>query len=55
MSAGEFAGDLILALLHELANRMAARDIHGDIELVGEAALELQGIGKRPTAYIDAN
>jgi hypothetical protein len=28
---------------------------HGDVKLVGDAALILQGIGNRPTADIDAN
>jgi hypothetical protein len=55
MSAGELTGDQILALLHELANRLAARGIHGDIKLVGGAALILQGIDNRPTADIDAS
>lgn len=55
MSGGELTGDQILALLHELANRLAARGIHGDIKLVGGAALILQGIGNRPTADIDAS
>ncbi|MHA7304291.1 hypothetical protein ACX80E_03455 [Arthrobacter sp. TMN-49] len=41
MSAGELTGEQILALLHELANRLAARGIHGDIKLVGGAALIL--------------
>lgn len=55
MSAGELTADQILALLHELANRLAARGIHGDIKLVGGAALVLQNIGNRPTADIDAS
>lgn len=55
MSAGELTGDRILALLHELAKRLAARGIHGDIKLVGGAALILQGVGNRPTADIDAS
>ena len=55
MSAGELTGDQILALLHELGHRLAARGIHGDIKLVGGAALVLQGIGNRPTADIDAS
>ena len=55
MTAGELTGEQILALLHELATRLAARGIHGDIKLVGGAALILQGIGNRPTADIDAS
>ncbi|MFC8304846.1 DUF6036 family nucleotidyltransferase [Specibacter sp. NPDC057265] len=55
MSAGELTGEQILTLLHELSNRLAARGIHGDIKLVGGAALILQGIGNRPTADIDAS
>lgn len=55
MIAGELSGEQILALLHELADRLAARGIHGDIKLVGGAALVLQGIGNRPTADIDAS
>ena len=55
MSAGELTGEQILALLHELAKRLAARGIHGDIKLVGGAALILQGLGNRPTADIDAS
>ena len=55
MTAGELTGEQILALLHELATRLAARGIQGDIKLVGGAALILQGIGNRPTADIDAS
>ena len=33
----------------------AARGVHGDIKLVGGAALVLQGIGNRPSADIDAS
>ena len=43
MIAGELSGDQILALLHELARRLKARGVHGDIKLVGGAALILQG------------
>jgi Nucleotidyltransferase of unknown function (DUF6036) len=55
MSAGELTGDQIRALLHELAARLAALGIQGDIKLVGGAALILQGVGNRPTADIDAS
>lgn len=55
MIAGELSVDQILALFHELTNRLTARGIHGDIKLVGGAALILQGIGNRPTADIDAS
>jgi hypothetical protein len=55
MRTVEFTGDQILVLLHELATRLAARGVHGDIKLVGGAALALQGIGNRPTADIDAS
>ncbi|BAS12591.1 hypothetical protein AHiyo8_08940 [Arthrobacter sp. Hiyo8] len=55
MSGGELTADQIRALLHELGRRLQARGIHGDIKLVGGAALILQGIGNRPTADIDAS
>jgi hypothetical protein len=55
MSGGELTAGQIRALLHELGRRLKARDVHGDIKLVGGAALILQGIGNRPTADIDAS
>ncbi|WP_426007394.1 DUF6036 family nucleotidyltransferase [Paenarthrobacter sp. NyZ202] len=55
MSAGEINAAQILALLQELGRRLQQRDIHGDIKLVGGAALILQGIDNRPTADIDAS
>ncbi|MDJ0314021.1 DUF6036 family nucleotidyltransferase [Arthrobacter sp. H35-D1] len=55
MIAGELSSDQILALLHELARRLKTRGVHGDIKLVGGAALILQGVGNRPTADIDAS
>lgn len=55
MSAGELTGEQILALLHELGRRLQACGVHGDIKLVGGAALILQGLGNRPTADIDAS
>ncbi|WP_246527443.1 DUF6036 family nucleotidyltransferase [Pseudarthrobacter albicanus] len=55
MSGGELTADQIRALLHELGRRLKVRGIHGDIKLVGGAALILQGIGNRPTADIDAS
>ena len=41
MSAGEINAAQILALLQELGRRLQQRDIHGDIKLVGGAALIL--------------
>ena len=55
MSGGELTGAQIRALLQELARRLHAKGVHGDIKLVGGAALVLQGIGNRPTADIDAS
>ncbi|WP_248760935.1 DUF6036 family nucleotidyltransferase [Pseudarthrobacter sp. SSS035] len=55
MSGGELTADQIRALLHELGRRLQAQGVHGDIKLVGGAALILQGIGNRPTADIDAS
>ena len=55
MSGGELTADQIRTLLHELGRRLHARGNHGDIKLVGGAALILQGIGNRPTADIDAS
>lgn len=55
MSGGELTAQQIRALLHELARRLKARGIHGDIKLVGGAALTMQGIDNRPTADIDAS
>jgi hypothetical protein len=55
MSGGELTAAHIRALLHELGGRLQGRDVHGDIKLVGGAALILQGIGNRPTAEIDAS
>lgn len=54
MSGGELTTDQIRALLHELGRRRHAQGVHGDVKLVGGAALILQGIGNRPTADIDA-
>ncbi len=42
-------------LLQELGRRLQARGVHGDVKLVGGAALFLQGIGNRPTPDIDAS
>lgn len=55
MSGGELNAAQIHALLQELGRRLQERGIHGDIKLVGGAALILQGIGNRPTADIDAS
>jgi hypothetical protein len=55
MSGGELTAAQIRALLYELGGRPQAQDVHGDIKLVGGAALILQGIGNRPTADIDAS
>ncbi|QOT17381.1 DUF6036 family nucleotidyltransferase [Paenarthrobacter sp. YJN-5] len=55
MSGGELTAAQIHALLQELGRRLQKRGIHGDIKLVGGAALILQGIGNRPTADIDAS
>jgi Nucleotidyltransferase of unknown function (DUF6036) len=55
MSSGELNAAQIHALLKELGRRLQARGIHGDVKLVGGAALILQGIGNRPTADIDAS
>ncbi|MBT2538729.1 DUF6036 family nucleotidyltransferase [Arthrobacter sp. ISL-69] len=55
MTGGELTATQINALLHELGRRLQARGLHGDIKLVGGAALILQGIGNRPTADIDAS
>lgn len=55
MTGGELNARQIHALLQELARRLKARGFHGDIKLVGGAALILQGIGNRPTADIDAS
>jgi len=55
MTGGELTAAQIRALLHELGRRLQATGAHGDIKLVGGAALILQGIGNRPTADIDAS
>jgi hypothetical protein len=55
MSGGELTAAQIRALRHELGRRLQAQGVHGDIKLVGGAALILQGIGNRPTADIDAS
>ncbi|MGY2746977.1 DUF6036 family nucleotidyltransferase [Pseudarthrobacter sp. O4] len=55
MTGGELTAAQIRALLQELGRRLKARGIHGDVKLVGGAALILQGIGNRPTADIDAS
>lgn len=55
MTGGELTAAQIWALLHELGRRLQAAGAHGDIKLVGGAALILQGIGNRPTADIDAS
>lgn len=55
MNGGELTAAQIRALLHELGRRLQAAGAHGDIKLVGGAALILQGIGNRPTADIDAS
>ncbi len=55
MNGGELKAAQIHALLQELGRRLQERGIHGDIKLVGGAALILQGIGNRPTADIDAS
>lgn len=55
MSAGELTAQEIRALLQELGRRLTARAVHGDIKLVGGAALILQGVGNRPTTDIDAS
>lgn len=55
MSGGELNAAQIHALLQELGRRLQARGVHGDVKLVGGAALILQGIGNRPTADIDAS
>ncbi|WP_255771222.1 DUF6036 family nucleotidyltransferase [Pseudarthrobacter sulfonivorans] len=55
MTGGELTARQIRALLQELARRLKARGVHGDIKLVGGAALILQGIGNRPTADVDAS
>jgi hypothetical protein len=55
MTGGELTASQIRALLQELGRRLQARGNHGDIKLVGGAALILQGIGNRPTADIDAD
>jgi len=51
--AATFA-DLLAKKDFELATRLAALGLHGDIKLVSGATLELLGIGNRPTADIDA-
>lgn len=55
MNGGELNAEQIRALLRELGRRLHAKGVHGDIKLVGGAALILQGIGNRPTADIDAS
>ena len=55
MTGGELTRAQIGALLQELNRRLKARGVHGDVKLVGGAALILQGIGNRPTADIDAS
>ena len=55
MSTGELNAAQIHALLQELGRRLQTRGVHGDVKLVGGAALILQGIGNRPTADIDAS
>ena len=55
MNGGELTAAQIHALLQELGRRLQGAGAHGDIKLVGGAALILQGIGNRPTADIDAS
>lgn len=55
MTGGELTATQIRALLHELGRRLQTAGAHGDVKLVGGAALILQGIGNRPTADIDAS
>ena len=55
MSASKLTNNPAVPRLDELANRVAGRGIHCDVDLVGGAALILHGIGNRPTAYIDAS
>ncbi|WP_427017301.1 helix-turn-helix domain-containing protein [Pseudarthrobacter sp. P1] len=55
MNGGEPTAEQIRALLHEPGRHLAAQGVHGDIKLVGGAALILQGIGNHPTADIDAS
>ena len=55
MTGGELTAAQIRALLHELGRRLQAAGAHGDVKLVGGAALILQGIGNRSTADIDAS
>lgn len=55
MTGGELTATQIRTLLHELGKRLQAAGAHGDVKLVGGAALILQGIGNRPTADIDAS
>ena len=52
MTGGELNATQIHALLHELGRRLQDRGVHGDVKLIGGAALILQGIGNRPTADI---
>ncbi|MET3921428.1 hypothetical protein [Arthrobacter sp. UYEF20] len=42
MSGGELNATQIHALLQELGRRLQARGVHGDVKLVGGAALILQ-------------
>lgn len=55
MIGGELTAAQIRSLLHELGRHLQAAGAHGDVKLVGGAALILQGIGNRPTADIDAS
>ncbi len=55
MTGGELNATQIQALLQELGRRLHYRGVHGDVKLIGGAALILQGIGNRPTADIDAS
>lgn len=55
MTEGELTAEQIRALLHELGRRLQAAGAHGDVKLVGGAALILQVVGNRPTADIDAS
>lgn len=54
-SVRELTAAQIRALLHEHGWRLQVRGVHGDIKLVGGAALVLQRIGNRPGADIDAS
>ena len=55
MTGGELNATQIHARLQELGRRLLCRGVHGDVKLIGGAALISQGIGNRPTADIDAS